>query len=218
MLTIERHPVGPYQANAWLAWDESRREAFLVDAGAEADRLLAELDSHKLKLTAILQTHAHADHIAALPEVVAATGAVVYLHPDAEPMLHSAEANLSMFAGTPVTAPVPYSAVRDGDRLELMGREVRVYDTPGHAAGSVCFHLPGEGVVFTGDALFQGSIGRTDFPDGSLETLLSGIHEKLLVLPDDTRVLAGHMGPTTIGRERRTNPFLQRSGREWGAR
>jgi glyoxylase-like metal-dependent hydrolase (beta-lactamase superfamily II) len=82
----------------------------------------------------------------------------------------------------------------------------------------VCFHLPHEGVVFTGDALFQGSIGRTDFPGGSLETLLAGIHGKLLVLPDDTRVLAGHMGPTTIGRERRTNPFLQESGREWGAR
>lgn len=218
MLKIARHPVGPYQANAWLACDEVRREAFLVDAGAEADRLLAELESQGLKLTAILQTHAHADHIAALPEVVAATGAPVYLHPDAEPMLHSAEANLSALAGMPVTAPVPYTPVHDGDRLELLGREVRVYHTPGHAAGSVCFHLPEEGVVFTGDALFQGSIGRTDFPDGSLETLLAGIQEKLLVLPDDTRVLAGHMGPTTIGRERRTNPFLQGNGRERGAR
>jgi glyoxylase-like metal-dependent hydrolase (beta-lactamase superfamily II) len=217
VLTIRRHPVGPYQANAWLACDETRREALLVDAGAEADRLLAELEAGGLKLAGILQTHAHADHIAALPEIVAATGAPVYMHPDAEPMLHSAEANLSALAGMPVTAPVPYTAVRDEDRLELMGREVRVYHTPGHAAGSVCFHLPADCVVFTGDALFQGSIGRTDFPDGSLETLLRGIREKLLVLPDETRVLAGHMGPTTIGRERTTNPFLQ-DGQEWGQR
>ena len=217
MLKIRRHPVGPYQANAWLACDEERREALLVDAGAEADRLLAELEAGGLRLVGILQTHAHADHIAALPEVVAATGAPVYMHPDAEPMLHSAEANLSALAGMPITAPVPYTAVRDGDRLELMGREVRVYHTPGHAAGSVCFHLPADSVVFTGDALFQGSIGRTDFPDGSLETLLRGIREKLLILPDETRVLAGHMGTTTIGRERTTNPFLQ-DGHEWGER
>jgi len=217
VLTIRRHPVGPYQANAWLVCDEARREAVLVDAGAEADRLLGELESSGFKLIGILQTHAHADHIAALPEIVSATGATVYLHPDAEPMLHSAEANLSALAGMPVTAPVPYTAVRDGDRFELLGREIRVYHTPGHAPGSVCFHLPAEGVVFTGDALFQGSIGRTDFPGGSLETLLQGIRDKLLVLPDDTRVLAGHMGPSTIGRERSTNPFLQ-DGREWGAR
>lgn len=218
MLTIRRLPVGPYQANAWLAWDEVRGEALLVDAGAEGDRLLAELEGSGSSLVAILQTHAHADHIAALPEIVAATGAPVYLHPDAEPMLHSADENLSAMAGIPVTAPVPYTAVSDGDRLELLGREIRVYHTPGHAAGSVCFHLPGEGVVFTGDALFHGSIGRTDFPDGSLETLLEGIRRKLLVLPDETRVLAGHMGPTTIGHERDTNPFLQSGEPDRGER
>lgn len=209
VLTIRRLPVGPYQANAWLMWDETRKEALLVDAGGEAERLLDEVKASGASLVAILQTHAHADHIAALPEVVAATGAPVYLHPDAEPMLHSADANLSAYAGIPVTAPVSYTPVTDGDRLEVLGREVRVYHTPGHAPGSVCFHFPEAGVVFTGDALFQGSIGRTDFPGGSLETLLDGIRRKLLVLPDETRVLAGHMGPSTIGRERSANPFLQ---------
>ena len=184
--------------------------------GAEADRLLgswsrrAQADGHPA-------THAHADHIAALPVGRCRSRGRPSICPDASPCLHSAEANLSALAGTPVTAPVSYTAVRDGDRLELLGREVRVYHTPGHAPGSVCFHLPGEGVVFTGDALFQGSIGRTDFPGGSLETLVQGIRHKLLVLPDDTRVLAGHMGPSTIGRERTTNPFLQ-DGREWGER
>jgi hydroxyacylglutathione hydrolase len=209
VLTIRRHPVGPYQSNAWLVWDDARGEALLVDAGAEAGRLLDELSGHELRLVAVLQTHAHADHIAALPEIVAETGAPVYLHPDAAPMLHSADENLSAAAGMPVTAPVPFIPIADGERLELLGREILVYHTPGHAPGSVCFHLPADGVVFTGDALFQGSIGRTDFPGGSLRTLLEGIQRKLLVLPDETHVLAGHMGPTTIGRERRENPFLQ---------
>lgn len=217
MLTVRRYPVGPYQANAWLVFDEPRQEAILVDAGAEPQKLLGELETGGYTLRAILQTHAHADHIAALPEMVAATGAQVYLHPDAEPMLHSADENLSALAGMPVTAPVAYTPVRDGDRLELLGREVVVLHTPGHAPGSVCYHLPAEAIVFTGDALFQGSIGRTDFPGGSLETLLRGIRDKLLTLPDDTRVLAGHMGATTIDRERRTNPFLQ-DGREWQSR
>ncbi|HUP00303.1 MAG TPA: MBL fold metallo-hydrolase [Gemmatimonadota bacterium] len=209
MLQILQIPVGPFQANAYLVWESAPGEAVLIDAGAEGERLLAELSARGLHLGAILQTHAHGDHIAALPEVVAATGATVYLHPDAEPMLASAEANLSAFAGLPVTAPVPTTPVRDGEILTLLGREIAVHHTPGHAPGSVCYHFATDGVVFTGDALFEGSVGRTDFPGGSLEELLNGIREKLLTLPDETVVYAGHMGPTTIGRERGANPFLQ---------
>lgn len=209
MLHVERFPVGPFQANAYLAWEASPGPAILVDAGAEPERLLGELRRRRLELTAILQTHAHGDHIAALPEVVAATGAPVYLHPDARGMLESAEENLSAFAGMPVTAPVATVPVQDGDRLDLLDRPVGVLHTPGHAPGSVCYHFAGDGIVFTGDALFQGSIGRTDFPGGSLETLLAGIRDRLLTLPDDTHVHPGHMGPTTIGRERATNPFLR---------
>ncbi|HET9581771.1 MAG TPA: MBL fold metallo-hydrolase [Gemmatimonadota bacterium] len=209
MLHVERLPVGPFQANAYLVWDTSPGPAVLVDAGAEPERLLGELRRRRLELSAILQTHAHGDHIAALPEVVAATGAPVYLHPDARGMLESAEENLSAFAGIPVTAPVATTPVQDGDRLDLLDRPVRVLHTPGHAPGSVCYYFAGDEIVFTGDALFQGSIGRTDFPGGSLETLLTGIRDRLLTLPDDTRVHPGHMGPTTIGRERASNPFLR---------
>ena len=208
VLNVRQLPVGPFQANAYLVWDAAPGEAVLVDAGAEGARLLAEIAAAGLELTAILQTHAHGDHIAALPEVVQTTGATVYLHPEAEPMLASAEANLSAFAGLPVTAPVSTTPVADGDTLMLLGRSISVHHTPGHAPGSVCYHFADDGVVFTGDALFQGSIGRTDFPGGSLERLLEGIREKLLTLPDDTIVYPGHMGPTTIGRERRGNPFL----------
>lgn len=208
MLHVLQIPVGPFQANAWLAWDRAPGDALLVDAGAEADRLLAALSERELTLTAILQTHAHADHIQALPDVVAATGAPVHLHPDAGPMLLDAGENLSAWVGYPITAPVPWRPVTDGDRLEILGREVRVLHTPGHAAGSVCYWFPADGVVFTGDALFEGSIGRTDLPGGSHATLIAGIRDKLLTLPDETRVLSGHMGPTTIGRERRDNPFL----------
>lgn len=212
VLQVLRIPVGPFQANAWLAWEKAPGEAILVDAGAEAERLLSELEVRGLTLAAILQTHAHGDHIAALPAVVEATGATVYLHPDAEPMLHDAEVNLSAFAGIPVTAAVEYVAVRDGDPVGALGREARVLHTPGHAPGSVCYWFPDDGVVFTGDALFAGSIGRTDFPGGSYETLVEGIREKLLALPDETIVCPGHMDPTTIGRERHENPFLGPGG------
>jgi glyoxylase-like metal-dependent hydrolase (beta-lactamase superfamily II) len=208
MLTVRQHAVGPFQSNAYLVWEAAPGEALLVDACAEASRLLRELDEHELTLTAILQTHAHADHIAALPDVVAATGAPVYLHPDARPMLTSAEENLSALAGMPVTAPVETFDVAEGDEFNLLGRELRIYHTPGHAPGSVCYHFVDDGIVFTGDALFAGSIGRTDFPGGSYELLVESIKTKLLALPDDTEVYSGHMGPTTIGHERETNPFL----------
>lgn len=205
---MRQYAVGPFQSNVYLVWDAAPGEAVLVDAGAEAPRLLRELDKHELTLMAILQTHAHADHIAALPELVAATGASVYLHPDARPMLTSAEENLSAFAGFPISAPVETLAVREGDELNLLGRELKVYHTPGHAPGSVCYHFVDDGIVFTGDALFAGSIGRTDFPGGSYDLLIESIKEKLLALPDETEVYSGHMGPTTIGHERKTNPFL----------
>jgi len=208
MLTVRQYAVGPFQSNAYLVWEAAPGEALLVDACAEAPRLLRELHRHELTLTAILQTHAHADHIAALPDVVAATGAPVYLHPDARPMLTSAEENLSALAGMPVTAPVETLDVAEGDELRLLGHELKIYHTPGHAPGSVCYHFVDDGIVFTGDALFAGSIGRTDFPGGSYELLVERIKTKLLVLPDDTEVYSGHMGPTTIGHERETNPFL----------
>jgi glyoxylase-like metal-dependent hydrolase (beta-lactamase superfamily II) len=208
MLTVRQYAVGPFQSNAYLVWDAAPGEALLVDAGAEAPRLLRELDENDLTLTAILQTHAHADHIAALPELVAATGAPVYLHPDARSMLISAEENLSAFAAIPITAPVETLAVTEADELNLLDRDIQIYHTPGHAPGSVCYHFVDDGIVFTGDALFAGSIGRTDFPGGSYDLLIDRIKEKLLVLPDETRVYSGHMGPTTIGHERETNPFL----------
>lgn len=208
MLNVQRYALGPFQANGYLVWERSGGAALLVDACAEADRLLSEIATRDLTLEAILQTHAHADHIAALPEVVAATSAPVYLHPDARPMLLSADENLSALAGFPVTAPVETIGVEDGEVLTLLDREVEVLFTPGHAPGSVCYHFPSEGFVFSGDALFAHSIGRTDFPGGSYEVLTAGIREKLLTLDDETRVFPGHMGETTIGEERLHNPFL----------
>ena len=223
MLKVHRIAVGPFQANAYVVWEDDPRspaagEAILVDAGAEAERILREIESRGLRLVAVLQTHAHGDHIAALDEVVTATAAPVYMHPDAEGMLRSPEVNLSAWAGMPVRSAVEYRPVREGDALELLGRPVRVLETPGHAEGSVSFHLPDDGVVFTGDALFAGSIGRTDFPGGSFETLVRGIRDKLLTLPDETVVHSGHEGSTTIGRERRTNPFLREGAFDLGAR
>lgn len=212
MLNVLQMPVGPYQANAYLAWDEAPGPAALVDAGAEAGRLLAALAERELTLEAILQTHAHGDHIGALAEVAEATGAPVLIHPDAVPMLHDPGRNLSAMAGTPVVAPVETVPVGGGDERTILDRVVRIHHTPGHAPGSVCFHFVDDGAVFTGDALFRGSIGRTDFPGGSYETLLAGIRDELLTLPDETVVWPGHMGRTTIGEERRSNPFLRDPG------
>ncbi len=209
MLNVEQLSVGPFQANAYVVWDEAPGDGVLVDACAEAEFLLRAFAERGLVLTAILQTHAHGDHIAALDEVVEATGAPVHLHPEAEAMLRSPDENLSALVGIPVRSTAPYRAVREGDELELLGRPVRILETPGHAPGSVSYLFPDDGVVFTGDALFAGSIGRTDFPGGSLGVLLAGIRDRLLTLPDETVVYAGHMGPTTIGRERRANPFLR---------
>src|SRR5687767_9439351 len=126
VLSVLQIPVVPFQANAYLAWDRAPGEAILVDAAAEGDRLLSELEARQLSLAAILQTHAHGDHIAAFDDVEAATGAPVYLHPDAEPMLRSPEINLSLFAGIPVRAAVPYRSVREGEELTLLDRAVRV--------------------------------------------------------------------------------------------
>lgn len=208
MLKVAGFPLGPFQANGYLVWEREAGAALLVDACAEPERLLAELEARDLTLEAILQTHAHADHIAALPDLVAATGAPVYLHPEARPMLLSAEKNLSSLAGVPITAPVDTVDVVDGDVLTLLARRVEVLFTPGHAPGSVCYYFPTEAIVFTGDALFARSIGRTDFPGGSYEVLAAAIREKLFTLDDSTRAFPGHMGETTIGDERRHNPFL----------
>jgi glyoxylase-like metal-dependent hydrolase (beta-lactamase superfamily II) len=178
----------------------------LVDPGEEADRFLAEARQRGRRIGAIWITHAHVDHIVGVAAIHEATGAPIYLHPDDLPLYQRLpEQGLWLGARLPAP-PAPDRWLQDRDRLRIGTVPVEVRHAPGHTPGHVCFVAPGW--VLAGDVLFQGSIGRTDLPGGDSAALLASIRRELLVLPDDTIVYPGHGPPTTIGVERRTNPFL----------
>jgi len=181
-------------------------QAALIDPGEEWERFLAALDAEAARLTAIWLTHAHIDHILGVGEVHAATGAPIWLHPADRALYESLPEQGRWFGLRAAPPPVPTQALAHGQRLTVGRAALEVRHTPGHSPGSVS--LVGEGVVFSGDALFAGSIGRTDLPGGDYPTLIASIRRELLSLDDTTRVLSGHGPETTIGEERRTNPFL----------
>lgn len=206
-MEVRGFSVGPVQANAYLLLDAGR--AVLIDPGAEPERLLRALASSGATLEAVWLTHADFDHVGALAAVLDAyPGMPVLLHPADLPLLQNAEAQAGAWGLAIDPPPTATSDLADGQTLRLGDLEARCLFTPGHTPGHMAFHLPAEGVVFTGDALFQGSIGRTDRPFGDGDLLLRSIREKLLTLPDATRVLPGHGPATTILAERRSNPFL----------
>ena len=184
--------VGLYQANCYILASKGSREGVVIDPGAEAPRILAEIEGEGIRVRSILLTHGHMDHTGAADEVRRSTGAPVLIHPLDAPM-----AGLS-----------PDGSLEDGQAIRVGSYTLTVLHTPGHSPGGVCLAAPG--VVFTGDALFAGSVGRTDFPGGSHELLIRGVAEKVFPLGDDRRVYPGHGPATTVGRERRTNPFFQR--------
>jgi glyoxylase-like metal-dependent hydrolase (beta-lactamase superfamily II) len=196
--------VGPIQENAWLAHEDGR--AIIVDPGDEAERLLKEVSDRDLAIEAILITHCHFDHVGAVAQIARATKAPVYCPKGEIAILENI--NDYVFAGFGPFEPYsPEHAVQHGDHLTLAGFELDVIGTPGHSPDHVTY--ASEGVIFSGDVLFQGSIGRTDLPGASHETLMRSIATLLDTLPDETHVLPGHMGPTTLGAERATNPFLR---------
>lgn len=206
-MIIERHPVGPLRANAYLLIEGDR--AVIVDPGDEPERLLAALQRHAVELEAIWLTHADFDHVGGLAAIEERAPVPILLHPLDHDLLASAAARAAswgLVVSQPPTATMPLTHAQE---LHLGGVTARCLFTPGHTPGHVAFYLPSEHAVLTGDALFRGSIGRTDRPIGDTETLLRSIREQLLVLPADTRVLPGHGPETTIELERRTNPFLR---------
>jgi glyoxylase-like metal-dependent hydrolase (beta-lactamase superfamily II) len=200
--------VGAIQENAYLVRREGSDRALLVDPGEEADRLLAALEESGAKLDAILLTHTHFDHIGAVAPVARATGAPVYC-----PQLEVAVL-ADIMAYVPYAGFGPYESyeadetVAGGERLELAGLSIDVTFTPGHSPGHVTYAIADEGALFSGDVLFAGSVGRTDLPGGDWPTLARSIATLLDTYPDETRVHPGHMGITTLGHERATNPFL----------
>ncbi len=200
-------PVGPLQTNCYVVGCEKTRLAAVIDPGDEAERILEVIQGSGLTVTHVLLTHAHFDHIAAVDEVMQATGAPLALHPDDLSLLNAGGGSI-YFGLQPPPIPDPTIRLAAGQEIPIGELTLHVLHTPGHTPGHVTFHEPNERVVFDGDVLFAQGIGRTDLPGGSYETLMRSITQQLMTLPDDTVVYSGHGPATTIGRERASNPWL----------
>ncbi|MGI8631561.1 MAG: MBL fold metallo-hydrolase [Solirubrobacterales bacterium] len=206
-MEVREFTVGQVQENCYLLWDDPQR-AIIIDPGDEAPKLLAAIERLGLTLEAILLTHCHFDHIGAVTPVAEATGAPVWC-----PELETAVlADIMSYVPWPGFGPFEsYEAdhtVAGGETLELAGMQLDVIFTPGHSPGHVSYSLADEKALFSGDVLFQGSVGRVDLPGGDWPTLRDSIATLISTLPAETRVYPGHMGQTTLGAELRSNPFL----------
>jgi glyoxylase-like metal-dependent hydrolase (beta-lactamase superfamily II) len=212
MLT-EMMVVGEIQANCYLVGDGESNDIAVIDPGGDGPDIIARIEEKKYHPVYIVNTHGHIDHMWANTDIKAA-------YPDAELLIHEADAemltnasaNLSSFMGRSITSPAADRMLAEGDHISVGSLDFEVRHIPGHSPGGIALvtkDAEGKTVVFSGDALFAYSIGRTDFPGGSYEMLISGIKDKLLSLPDDTVVYPGHGPATTIGAERKHNPFLQ---------
>jgi hydroxyacylglutathione hydrolase len=208
-MILETFPVGPLQCNCTILADEETREAIIVDPGDEITRIHRRLNDLSLTLKQILITHAHIDHVGGALKLKSLTGAPIYLNEADLPLLQMMSAQAAWLGiETPETAP-PDEGLVDGRQVGLESYPAQVIQTPGHTQGSVCLHFAPMKMVLAGDTLFAGSIGRTDLPGGDFEQIIDSIQSRLLSLPDETRVIPGHGPSTTIGAERRTNPFLK---------
>jgi hydroxyacylglutathione hydrolase len=207
-MDVRMFTVGMIQENCYLFRRDGSDRALIVDPGDEAEKLLNAIDSLGVELDGILLTHTHFDHVGAVAPVARATGAEVWV-PEIE---KGVLADINSFVPWPGFGPFEdYDAehtVGGGEKLELAGFEIDVIFTPGHSPGHVTYSVPDETAVFSGDVLFQGSVGRTDLPGGDWATLLESIRTLVDDLPEETRVYPGHMGITSLGAERASNPFL----------
>jgi glyoxylase-like metal-dependent hydrolase (beta-lactamase superfamily II) len=208
-MILETFPVGPLACNCTIMGDEEAGEAIVVDPGDEVARIHRRLTELGLKLKQILVTHAHIDHVGGALKLKRLTGAPILLNENDLPLLKMMEVQAGWLGvATPETAP-PDAPLADGLVVGLDRYPAEVLHTPGHTQGSICLHFAPLKMVVAGDTLFAGSIGRTDLPGGNFDQIIDSIHSRLLPLPDETKVFAGHGPATTIGEERRRNPFLR---------
>lgn len=207
-MIVKQLPLGPIQTNCYIAGCEQTKEGVVIDPSADPDRILAEIKDSELEIKYILLTHAHFDHILAAGPLLEAVQAPMALHPLDLPLLRNSGG--AKFFGIPQIPPTPEPDMElaEGDAITFGDYTLQVLFTPGHTTGHVSFYEPSARVIFDGDVLFAGGIGRTDLPGGDYQTLMNTIKEKLMILPDDTTVCSGHGPVTTIGRERASNPWL----------
>jgi hydroxyacylglutathione hydrolase len=201
-------PVGPLQCNCSIIGDEKTHEAMVIDPGDDIEDVQAILAKHNLQVKQIVITHAHIDHVGGAMKLRAATGAPILLNQNDSAQLKMLDLQAAWVGmATPGEVTIDHS-ISSGDTVSVGSFHANVLHTPGHTEGSVCLYFPAEKKLIAGDTLFAGSIGRTDLPGGSMQKIISSLHETVLALPDETVVVPGHGPLTSIGEERESNPFL----------
>lgn len=204
----EIFPVGPLACNCSILADETTLRATVVDPGEDIEKILAVLKRHHLTVEQIIITHAHIDHVGGAAQLKRLTGAPIYMNQKDLPLLNMMDVQAGWLGVAAPEVAAPDVDASDLLALRIAEQPAQVMHTPGHTEGSICLHLPEPQLLLAGDTLFAGSIGRTDLPGGDRKKILRSLQERILTLPDSTRVVPGHGVATTIGEERETNPFL----------
>ena len=214
MLVVRSVPLTPFQSNCHLVGDPASREAVLVDPGEYAPQVAAMVREGGFRVTRVILTHGHVDHVSGGAAAAKALGAPLWLHAGDLPQLQRLPQQAAMFGFGDGAPPKIDHQPADGERFTLGAEEARVIHTPGHSPGGLCLWFPASKILLTGDTLFEGSVGRTDLPGGDWAALARSIREKLFPLGDDVRFYPGHGPSALLGEERRTNPFVgERAGR-----
>jgi glyoxylase-like metal-dependent hydrolase (beta-lactamase superfamily II) len=204
-MILRKMELGDFGSNCYLVGDEDTKEGMIIDPGDDGSSIMKQVKALGLTIKIIVLTHSHIDHVGGLADVKKATGAVIAIHENEAPFLLKQPRLMEFMPPTPPSPPAD-RLLKDGDAIKVGKLKFKVLHTPGHTSGGIC--LLGDGIVFTGDTLFNYSIGRADFPGSDYDQEMNSIRSKLMTLPDETKVYPGHGPATTIGAERKGNPFI----------